>query len=58
MNNTNWCDYHKGWQTSVLVRIEQRQSGSTPGYYACAPCRTVRGLKPLVEVEDTAQAAK
>lgn len=58
MNNPSFCDYHNGWQRSVLVHIEERQSGASPGFYACAPCRSLKGLKPLAKVEETAQAAR
>jgi hypothetical protein len=58
MNNPSFCDYHRGWQASVLVKIEERQSAASAGFYACAPCRAVKGLTPLVELEETAQAAK
>jgi hypothetical protein len=58
MNNSSFCDYHQGWQMSALVRIEERISGPSLGYYACAPCRFVKGLTPLTQVEETAQATK
>jgi hypothetical protein len=58
MNNSSFCDYHHGWQMSALVRIVERISGPSLGFYACAPCRSVKDLTPLAEVEKTAQAAK
>ena len=58
MNNPSWCDYHKGYQASKLVQIEERNSGPSFGFYACAPCRSVRGLTPVAEVEEPAQATK
>jgi hypothetical protein len=52
-----WCDVHQGYQASKLVQIEERGSGPSFGVYACAPCRSVRGLT-TVEEQETAQATK
>jgi hypothetical protein len=58
VNDPTWCDYHKGHQRSVLVSLQERPSSCSLGYYACAPCRTVKKLTPLVEESESAKAVK
>jgi hypothetical protein len=40
------------------VALDERPSSCSLGYYACAPCRSVKKLKPLVEESESAKAVK